>query len=427
MAQDLTAFDAVLKDVYSGPVRKQLNRKTNLLDLFTKKDVSKEEWEGRRVVLALHKSRNVGTKATVEGGLLPTAGAQGYENLEIPMRYYHGRIELSTQVIKSAKSNKGSFIRALESEQKLLVEDMARQRNRMLAYFGQGTLAVISSGVANATQTVKDAGGVVATGNPNPVRFLKPGMVVAFTDGTTIRGVSTINSVDAANNQITLSSSVTTTTGDFVQLGVTIGGTEQDSHNDEAMGVLGLVDSTTYVSTIHGLDRSQAANSFFRSQILSSVGALSPDILQRGIDNIEEVSGETIDTFICHSSARREVLKLAEADRRYFGGSDPRNFDAGTLAGQFKQDITYNGVPFRVDKDFAYGIIMGINKSHMYQYSLTDGEWADDDGAVLSRVANKDAFEAFYRVFENFASDKGNAHGRWDGVSVTVSSAVFSD
>jgi hypothetical protein len=71
------------------------------------------------------------------------------------------------------------------------------------------------------------------------------------------------------------------------------------------------------------LDRSQAVNAWFRSNVLSSVGALSPDLLQRGTDNAEEVSGEVIDQYVTHASVRREVLKLTEADRRYYGSAKP--------------------------------------------------------------------------------------------------------
>ena len=35
--------------------------------------------------------------------------------------------------------------------------------------------------------------------------------------------------------------------------------------------------------------------------------------------------------------------------------------------------------------------------------------------------------EARFRVSENFASDKGNAHVRWDGITTNVTSGVWAD
>ena len=65
-----------------------------------------------------------------------------------------------------------------------------------------------------------------------------------------------------------------------------------------------------------------------------------------------------------------------------------------------------------------------VVKSHLSWVPLVEGEWASEDGSILLRAANVDAFEARYRVFENFYSDRGNAHVRWDGITATVTSGV---
>lgn len=424
MALDTTAFDASLKNVYEGVVRDQLNEKTVMLDSFTKqeKGIGQGEWQGKAVILDLHKSRNSGVKATAEGGGLPTATNQGYANLTIPMKYIHGAINVSAQVMKASRSDKGSFTRAMESEQKGLVNDIARLRNRILCGYGSGTLAVISSGATSATQALKDPGGVVGT--VNVTRYLQPGDVVAITDstGVTIRGVQTISSISGSN--IVLAGSVASTTGDLVSFGSVRTGSNESSYNLEPMGILGLVDSSTYVASVFGLDRSLAANTFFRSQILGSVGTLSADILQRGLDNVQEVSGEDIDQLFAHQSVRREVIKLTEADRRYAGGSKAASFDAGNKS--LKSDMTFNDIPIKAVKDFAYGTIVGVNTDHLKWYPETEGEWADDDGSILLRNANTDGYEARYRVFENMAIDKGNSAIRFDSVTATVTSGVYA-
>jgi hypothetical protein len=313
----------------------------------------------------------------------------------------------------------------MDSEQKGLVDDLARQRNRMIASFGQGTLATIAAGAASATQQLANPGGV--TGTVNNTRFTKVGMMVAFTDptGVTIRGVQTILSVAEPN--ITVDASVTTTTADLVSLGTNSLGSNESSFGVEPMGILGIVDSTTYVSVLFSLDRSQAVNAFFRSTVMPNIGTVIPDVLQRGIDNAEEVSGEVIDQFLCHVSVRREILKLTEADRRYMGSSAAQNFDGGTKAGAFKSEYTFNDIPVKVDKDFAYATLIGANKAHLFWIPEVEGEWADDDGTVLFRVPNQDNYEARYRVYENFFSDKGDAHVRFDGITATVTSGVYAD
>lgn len=429
-ALDTTAFNASLKEVYAPGVREQLNQLTNLVDLFTEKDVSTFNWMGREVVLDLHSARNLsGVKYIAESGGLPVAGFQGTANLKVPIAAIYGRIQLTEHVMKASRSDKGAFIRAMDLEQKGLVEDLARQRNRALAGFGGGVLAVISSGTNSTTQTVKNPGGV--TGTTNATRFLQPGMFLTITDptGVTIRGGGIVSTVTASSAQIVFPNAINTTTGDYVSLGTnSLGNTEGSAvPGTESMGVLGLADSTTYVTTIFGLDRSAAANQFFVSQVLSNVGTINEDILQRGVDNTEEVSGKTIDKFVCHVSVRREIIKLTQADRRYMGSGSPMNFDAGTEAGAFKKDLTFNSWSIRTDKDFAYGTIVGLNTDHLIWLPEDKGSWTGAEGdTILLRVPNQADFEARYRVFENFASDQGDTLLRYDGVNATVTQGTYS-
>lgn len=430
MGQTTSGFDASLKEVYEPGVREELNQKTNLLDIFTEGDVTQYKWEGRELVVDLHSARNLsGVKYIPENGGLPVAGFQGTVNLKIPITAVYGRIQLTEHVMKASRSDKGAFISAMDLEQKQLANDLARQRNRAVAGYGGGVLAVVTTGANSVTQTLKNPGGVVGT--VNPTRFVQVGMIVAITDptGATIRGTAPITAISTTNGTITFAAPINSTTNDVVSLGTTSLGTGEGSAvaGTEAMGILGIADATTYVTTIFGLDRSLAANQFFVSNVIGSVGTINEDILQRGVDNTEEVSGTTIDKFVCHVSVRREVIKLTQADRRYAGSAGPENFDAGTKAGAFKKDLTFNGWSFRTDKDMAYGTIVGLNSSHMFWTPEDKGSWMGAEGdPVLLRVANQANYEARYRVFENYFSDQGNALVRYDGITATVSSGVYS-
>lgn len=423
--QDTTAFSAALKNVYIDKIRDQINENTNLLDFFVEQDVTSYEWQGKALIFALHTSRNVGVKYVAEGEGLPVAGSQGTANMTIPMSFLTGRIQLTAQVMQASRSSKGAFISAMNLEQKGLVNDISRQRNRALAGYGTGTLCTILTGVNSTTQTITAPGGI--TGTTNPGRFLQVGMTIAIVDptGVTVRGIANI--VSFSGTALVLDAAISSTTADLVQIGTASNGTNQDSYNNEAMGILGIDDATTYVSTFMGIDASTAPNAYWRAQVLTSVGTVNADILQRGTDNVWEVSGEVIDAYIAHTSVRREMIKLVEADRRYASSAAPQNFDAGTLAGNFKKDFSFNGVPIRVDRDFAYGTLAGVNKSHLLWFPENKGEWVDEDGDVLFRLANTDGFEARYRQYEQFATDQRNSHVRFDGITATVTANAFSN
>ena len=213
MSQTTASFSAALKNVYLPGIREELNEKTNLLDLFTEGDLTQYEWQGEQLVFALHSSRNYsGVMYVPEGGGLPAAGSQGIVNLLVPIAHLKGRIQLSYEVMRASRSDKGAFVRAMDLEQKGLVNDVARQRNRALAGYGTEVLAVITTGATSTLQTIENPGGV--SGTVNPGRFLKPGMVIVVTDptGTTIRSTTTASVVSVSGSVLTLSASIASTT-----------------------------------------------------------------------------------------------------------------------------------------------------------------------------------------------------------------------
>jgi len=275
---------------------------------------------------------------------------------------------------------------------------------------------------------VKNAGGVSNTNNPT--RYVPSSLVgaalavyIGSSVGATLRFVDTVSSVTATS--IVFASSHTVVDGDAITFATGTGGSDTGALDGEPVGLLGIVDQTTYLTTIHAIDRSQAANAFFLSSLLTSVGTLTPDLLQRGIDNTEEISGEVVDTFYCHHSIRRELLKLHEGDRRYMGPQLLRP-DVGTEAAVFKTDLTHATLPIKVDKDLPYGTLFAVSKPHLFWIPEVEGEWADEDGRILLRVSNLDSYEGRFRVFENFFSDKGNAHTRFDGITATVTSGIVA-
>ena len=435
----VSSFSSALKNVYLPGIREELNEKTNLLDLFTEGDLTQYEWQGNQLVFALHSSRNYsGVMYVQEGGGLPVAGSQGVVNLLIPVLHLKGRIQLSYEVMRASRSDKGSFVRAMDLEQKGLVNDVARQRNRALSGFGSEILGVVTvATAAGLNVAINNPGGVAGT--VNPTRFIKVGMVIAI-QAAAGGAIRTIFTVSAASGSLVSAATavITSSVGDVLTLGTTsvaatgsgsYGGNSGSAGTDAAdlapQGILGLVDNATFVATIFGLSRT--ANTFYESTVMPNVGTINTDILQRGVDNAEEVSGEMIDKFVCHSSLRREISKMTEADRRYDATGAAKNYDAGTLAGANKKDLTYNGWSFRTDKDFAYGYLAGVNTSHLQWLPETKGEWAEDDGTILLRIANVDAYEARFRVSENFATDKANAHVMFSGCSVNITSGVYAD
>src|SRR5437868_2581739 len=114
---DTTAAQNILKAVYLPPIRELLNNSTVLLK-YLEKEI--QDTEGLSFNIPLHTSRNeaagVGRGEYTGTANLPTAGKQQYSNAQVPAKYLYSRIAVSGPVIAASKSNKGSFLRALDAE-----------------------------------------------------------------------------------------------------------------------------------------------------------------------------------------------------------------------------------------------------------------------------------------------------------------------
>lgn len=414
---------AILKEVYGeqGPYE-QINNETRSLSHFKQKSES-DKWEGEVYVETLHSGRNQGVKATAERGLLPDADRQKYLELRVPDRYVYGSVELTAQVMKEAKTNRASFVNAMEAEMSGMVKDIATQLERMIWMYGNGQLCLVNgAGADTTTLNVDTPGGV--SGSVNGARFLKPNMVLGIhasgaAPSNTPNAVRTVVSLAADGTSVILNSAVSAVQAvdnGWVTLGVSRGGTLEGSVNLEPMGLTGLVDDGTFVATLFGLSRT--TNPIFKAKRFTSVAAIGEDILARADDAADELTGSMPDWLTGHHSAHREYLRLVVTDRRYTG-EHLMNPDAGTGKGK-KKELSYQGRTIEKARFAPYGMLFGIDGQHLKRYVNTEGEWADEDGAVLARVSGQDVFQAYYRKFGNNGILRCNSSWILDGITVTV-------
>jgi len=421
MPQTLSSWDAVLKEFYGPMVVSQIENKNKILKAFGEADAPTVD--GRRVIYPLQIGRNTGVMSSVEGATLPTAGRQNFVDIHIPLRKTVGRINVTKDVIDASKSNRGSFKRAMSTEMDGLVRDISDYRNELLCGYGRGAVATVSANpAANATSiTLKDPGGFVGTVNPN--RFMQGGMVIAgIRAGAVVaNGAVTVVSTEEGGgyDQITLATNTADFEVDdvFVRAAATTSTLVTDTDwQNPVMGIFGLVDDGTYVQTLHGINRTTYP--VFRSFILSSVGALSLDAMQRAFDAAETKGQGSISEMWCEHSVRRAYLTLLEADRRYTSEKLMAP-DGGTKAVK-GSDVTFGGVPFKTERDMPYGFILGLDTDVLERYVNVRGQWEDEDGNILFRSPNTHDFTALWYMKDNFSITRPNTCFRMDGITITA-------
>jgi len=398
-------FNAVLKDFFEGTVRDHLNTQVTLLQHIEK---SKRSFVGRKVVFPVNLRRTSGVGARGENGALPAADRQRYDDVNISAKYLYGRIELTGPVIEASRGDRGAFASALRSEVEGMRRDLRDDLNRQL--FGQlpvkasdnsaldltGVLGVISATASSKTQTLDAGNGKAGT------RYLKPGMKVSIlaADGTH-RGSTFIESVDSANFQVVLDASTACTQDDVVVRGDSA---SSNSMNAELTGLANIVQAQTTGSfqAISTTDFPEWAASELANG--GTDRPLSLELMQLAVDTADEVGGAEPRLIMGHHSARREYINLLTSDVRYApeqlrGGFQKLSYAGGT-----------NPIPIEFDKHCTYGALYFVNTADIKYYVQKDWAWANRDGSMMSRVSDKDAWEAFMCFYGELGCERRNTH-----------------
>lgn len=415
MAQNTANADAVLKNYYLGPIREQLNQKAVLMfaagddgeprsskgETFAFKGLAREseriEYAGKKWVIPAHKSRNEGVGAIDEGGPIPVAGQQGYEDLEDVLRHNLGSIEITRYAIRLSRRKPGSFIRLLETETEGLVSDLRKDVNRQ-AYGNQtGALAAVTADGSN-TVTV------------DSVQYLRVGMrvdLINVTDDTVLASNRTISAINASTKVVTYSGADATATTNHRLC-------RTGNWKKEIHGLGNLVGAT---GTIHSVDSTAAGNEYWKSVVFSnSSNPFNEDLGQQVLDGVGASGQGEVELILTTRGIRRRYVNTLKSEKRF------TNADSVVLRGGFKA-VMFNEYPLVFDDDCPKGTMWFLNTDALSWIFLPDGDepgnwdWVDDDGAILTRKADRtDAFEGYLAADHNMAVTARNRLGKIDGL-----------
>lgn len=397
MATTLSTADKALKEFYLPGAREQLN---NDIPLLTQVEKNTKDIEGRRAVLAPHVSRNSGVGARADGGTLPTAGNQGYAEERIPLKFNYGRIQISGPTIRAMKSERGSFVRAVDSEMKGVTSDLKREVSRQAWLAGDGKIA--TCGTTTASTTVQLAAATTAV----QMRFFQVGDKVdigTVAAPTTIVSADTISAVDATNKTITIATSVTTSSAHFVFRA----GNNSANATNEITGLAAIVKAS---GTLHNVDPTTYAS--WVSYVDSTGGSISETNMAKCVQNGQIAGGNYPKIGICSDGVHRAYAALLQSMKRFPGTVNLKGGYAGL-------DFTASGptIPIVWDRDATATCLYFLDTDELVEFKMSDWEWMDEDGAVLSRVSGVDAYEATLFQYHELATTKRNAHSLMSGLT----------
>lgn len=414
MAANLTTLSPVLKTFYLPKIREQLNQKSVLYNRLKK---YQETVDGTNYTYALHTKRNTSAGIGVsDGDLFPSPGNQGYTTCIVPEAQLTAGIELTGRIIKSSKTDQGSFVRAVKSEVDGVQRDFVRALNRQFHGDGRDALAFWTGADDTSGTTVDD-------GQGNAFVHLGFGTttcdLVATSDNSTLHGTAIVVTLGAENTStfsITWSGSVSgSAQGDYLVLTSSLG--------KQAMGIRGVISASDPPLLSGGLQGlTVSANGFWKAQTFSNSGtlrALTLPLMQRPLSKISRNSDydETdIEFLMCNTGVRDKYQDLVLADKRFV---NTMTLDGG------QESVEFNGKPIIIDPQCRENVLYYVNPKTMDILTSSDGiQWADfEDGNMFQKKPGSgsyyDAYQAFLVFYGQLAVSARNGNGLLSDISIS--------
>ena len=400
MAQNLTNFDAALKIDYLPVIREQLN---NSGILMSKVQRNERDVVGKRWQLTAHYQRNSGVGAGSET-TLPTAGEQGYVNPYGNVKYNRARIQVSGPTMEASKNDKGAMVKALESEVSGATRDLKKEINYQLFNDGTAVRALVNGDPSTGTTLTLDNPGTLWFHDGMKIDIIDPATGDITTSGNGLT-VSTVRN----STEVTLSAAANSDVADndwVVRAGARAlgGGSLTANPSYEMVGLKGIVDDGTYVTTLHNLSRTTypwwKCSTHASDDNGGTLRDLSLPLIQASITAVEKNGGE-VNLIVSDPDMRDSYAALVVADKRFV---NTLKLDGGYLA------LEHNGIAWVADPDCMPNTVFFLDTRHLFLMQMSDFDWMDKDGAVLSRVANSDAYEAVLFWYAELATDRPRAH-----------------
>lgn len=399
----ITELNDLAKDFYSDVYLPQMNTDTPLRNQFAK--LENAMFTGRKWIFGVKMAVGGASANAGANKQLPPADEGKYDQGEASLVRTYTRMSLDGLLIEVTKRRDGSYRPALAETMADRLSQHDLEVNRQLFCGGDGKLALVATGVASATQTLGSDYGVTNGGAGS--RHLYEGDLVEFYDTTGVTkragGPFTVTAVDQSANTVTLSASVTTTTGDFATRATA------DTDNKtagEANGFLvAIKDSGTYEAIDSSVAKRWKATRVHNSGTLRDI---SNSLVMQTIVTIRSKSRKIPNLAVTrpgvvlkYSEIFLPLARLAGQDVQLKGGYKP--LSAIIHAG--------GSIPVLEDLDCPDSRLFLVNTESWRFADMVGTEWADMDGAQFDRVTDKDAIEGYIRKYWQLICVQRNANG----------------
>lgn len=392
MATDLSTISGVLKRVY-GKLTEQQNLEHKALDEIGNTS-TKYNPGGAGFYGAISDWGNESVGAINETEQFRTIDNEDYKQFVVTPKINVAPIQFSGLSDAATDGDDEAFVSAVVDALEMAKERLLKDENRQFFGFGNGLLATVGGNAAAS----------VTSFTVDSAQYLRANMVIDAYDGATRTVASKrITQVDKVNNIVYLGAvtlgTALITTSQIVKENIRV---SAPADGKEMMGLRGIVDDSTDLTTFESI--SALSELIWRGRRIDASSAnLTSDLLQRLLDDTKILGGVAPDMIVMHQKQRRKYLDIVVPQKRY----NDQAMDAG------HGKLSFNGIDLFLDEDCQQNTVYALTKKHIQKYELKGLHMGNKDGSdIYLRQSNFDVYQAYWRHYSNFGTDKRNAHGK---------------
>lgn len=400
-----TTLENILRTKYIPSMRMQFARNRMPLQMFRRR--KRNVKQGLKLSFPVHKGVSGGVRVTT-GDDLPAAASQKVARGELGMYNMFGQIQVSKSLIDDAKKGDSSDVEALVFEMSQMVDQMADLQAWFLYKDGSGKLAQPASSTDSTTIVVDDLG-PLKTGMRVDVLLISSGLP---------NGVGCVNADISVNHNTNTVTLVDGTLSDYATLHANASDYAiylAASYNKVFHGMAGIVSASNPPQGAYAnIDRTTAGNEYWMGNESDQNGAITLRAIQGMIDTINrrKPSGTMVDLIVAGELAWNEIAEILVDLKRYDGNQMKLN--------GWAQAINFAGIPIVKDWYCPTAEMFFLCLDTWRLWLRDDGQWMDDDGAILSRVPGLYGFEATYSHRIELMCDCPGANGRIYGITAAA-------
>lgn len=365
----------------------------------------------------------------VGNSVLPKSNTGKYENATLLSKQSYAMITVSREALKAASNDEGAFVRMTKEPTKKGLESFMRNYSRQL--FGDGS-GILGKGTGTGTNVTGNG----SSTTPYAVVFTAPNFHDAYFEERdyvqVVTALASDNSGGVAEADLLEIVEVNPTTRTVYLVGTSAklsalvaanlplesstGLCMQNSYLQDFTGMRAISNKTVAYDaggtglTLYGVAMQRRWKMYV---VDAAAAALTKVMLNDVMLTVDRRSGKTPNLIVTGYTQFAKLLNLSEDQKRYNIMPRDSKFSKEQFAFEAIEYMSTSGpVPVVVDRMSKDDEIWFLNDDFIEGYFRPGmAQWADEDGAIFSRIPGKDSYEARYCLYgEIFVTPPFHGH-----------------